>query len=52
MSSKYVEGYTSEAEFCPYCGGEIDTQYANGSQACMECGRRFFIVEDDGDEDC
>lgn len=51
MHSNYVEGYTSEAEFCPFCRGEIDTRYADGSQSCIECGRSFFIIEDNQCED-
>lgn len=42
MPSKYIEGYTSEG----------DTWHADGSQTCNECGRRYFIIEDDGNEDC
>ena len=52
MLSKYIEGYTGEADYCPFCGCEVDTWHADGSQTCNECGRRYFIIEDDGNEDC
>ena len=51
MESGYVEGYTTEAEFCPFCGSSISTTHADGSNDCDDCGRRFSIVEDNQHED-
>jgi ribosomal protein L37AE/L43A len=49
--SRYFEGYTIEAEFCPFCGAEIGSHSADGTNDCNECGRRFAVIEDDQNED-
>lgn len=52
MEHKYVEGYTAnDIEFCPFCGETIGTFHSDGSCDCEECGRSFFIIENDRFED-
>ena len=43
----YVEGYTTEAIYCPFCGGEIYNRSVDGSNTCEECQKRFYVVEDE-----
>jgi ribosomal protein L37AE/L43A len=35
--------------YCPFCGGEIDYRYADGTAHCSECGAIFGVVQVDGD---
>lgn len=52
MISQYVEGYTSKATFCPFCGEQIYTFNGNGSCLCenTECNKRFYVIEGDEEE--
>jgi len=43
--SKYVEGYSSEAKYCPFCGDEIYDYKGDGASICNDCGKEFYIVE-------
>jgi ribosomal protein L37AE/L43A len=47
MIYAYVQGYAypDEVEFCPYCGGEIDSVNAAGYCHCSECGKKFAVIE-------
>lgn len=50
MESKYIAGYTSESENCPFCGCEIDTYHVDDSQTCTECDRNYFVIEENSTE--
>lgn len=43
----YIAGYTDsdETNFCPYCGAEIGSRYADGTAECEDCKRRFGVIE-------
>lgn len=41
----YVEGYTTEAIYCPFCGEEIASRSADGSNDCEHCHKKFYVVE-------
>lgn len=47
MTSQYVEGYTSEAIFCPFCGEQIHWWKADGRCICEndECEKSFYVIE-------
>lgn len=47
MEGKYIEGYTSNIDYCPFCGCEVSTEYADGSYKCDSCGKRFAVIEVD-----
>lgn len=38
-------------EYCPFCGSEVDSKYADGSCRCGECKRRFYTLELDEDDE-
>ena len=44
-----IIGYAenNDVEFCPYCGAEIDTKGALGDSRCRECGRSFYVIDED-----
>lgn len=42
----YAAGFTSRAEFCPFCGAEICWRRADGASEC-DCGRIFYVIEDE-----
>lgn len=51
MSNTYISGYTSDAEFCPKCGGEDYTKNYHGRYSCSDCGCKFYvIVESEAEE--
>ena len=47
MFSEYVEGYTSEGKFCPFCGERVYYWKNDGSNICEneECEKRFYVIE-------
>lgn len=47
MSYGFISGFTDadEIRFCPFCGAEIGTRYADGTAECDECGRRCGVIE-------
>lgn len=47
----YIEGFTYEAGYCPYCGKNVYTRRSDGSDVCEndECMKKFFVIEDDID---
>lgn len=48
MISKYKSGYTTEADFCPFCTGHIESRNIEGLNTCADCGTKFYvIVEED-----
>ena len=49
----YICGFTfgDEVNYCPYCGSDEVTEYMHGVVQCMECRRRFGVVEDDEDSE-
>lgn len=49
MMYGYIGGYTDadEINFCPYCGAEIGSRYADGTAECDECKRRYGVIEAD-----
>lgn len=47
MKDIYVEGYSNEAFYCPFCGSGVDTSHADGSNDCSVCGKKFIVIEDD-----
>lgn len=40
----YVAGFTSRAEFCPFCGAEICRCRVDDASEC-NCGKVFYIIE-------
>ena len=48
---KYVEGYTSEADYCPRCMGDISSHHADGSNTCSECGYVFYLIAKESEAD-
>lgn len=42
---------TDGVEYCPFCGSEVDSKYADGSCKCDECGRRFYTLEVEEDDE-
>lgn len=45
MKDQYVQGYTDEVDYCPYCGGKVYSYYSDGSCECSECNVVFFVIE-------
>lgn len=45
--SGYIEGFTSDAQFCPFCGEPLSERWADGKHECPECKKTFFVVEDE-----
>lgn len=45
MNSQYAQGYTDEANYCPYCGERVGSWRGDGSCTCSECGAKFFVIE-------
>jgi len=45
----YVQGHstTEEIEVCPFCGEPISKFKPNGACVCDECGRMFYVIDDD-----
>ena len=45
----FISGYTEadDIKYCPYCGDEIDTRYADGTAYCGDCGARFGVIQAD-----
>ena len=41
----YIDGTIS---FCPYCGAELDTINFIGATKCEDCGKTFYVIEDQG----
>lgn len=37
-------------EYCPKCGEQICTRYADGTAECEQCKYRFGVVDYEGDE--
>lgn len=48
----YISGYTDTdiINYCPKCGGEINTYYGDGTGKCDNCGLRFGVVECEEEE--
>jgi ribosomal protein L37AE/L43A len=42
---KYIEGYTTEADYCPKCRADTASYHADGSNKCSNCGYVFYLVE-------
>lgn len=47
MMERYVEGYTSKADYCPYCGKKVYRITGSGVNICDDCGMNFYIIETD-----
>ena len=49
MMFGYIEGITDadEIDYCPYCGAEIGSRYADGTAQCEKCNARFGVVRAD-----
>lgn len=49
MMFGYIEGITDadEIDYCPYCGAEIVSRYADGTAQCEKCNARFGVVRAD-----
>jgi tRNA(Ile2) C34 agmatinyltransferase TiaS len=43
---KHVEGYSfcDEINFCPACGGGIESYYSGGYAKCVECKKKFAVI--------
>ena len=48
---KYVQGYTSEADYCPNCSGHVASYHADGSNKCSECGYTFYLIVKESEVD-
>ena len=47
----FVSGFadTDGVAYCPCCGGDIYSYYADGSCDCGSCHKRFFVLENSWD---
>ena len=45
-----ITGYTENVDYCPFCGEEVSSYWANGKHECEECGAKFYVVEADDSE--
>ena len=37
-------------DYCPFCGEKLYTYHADGTGKCMECKRRFAVIEIDEED--
>ena len=47
----YISGI-SDADainYCPFCGAEVDSRYADGTASCSECCAIFGVVQENAD---
>jgi len=46
-----VMGIPDSVGHCPYCGGDVAWTNGNGANQCGECGKVFYVIEQEEVED-
>ncbi|TCX53815.1 hypothetical protein [Dehalobacter sp. 14DCB1] len=51
IDSRFYSGYsdTDDIRFCPFCGAEMGAWRVDGTGLCLDCNKRFAVIETDNE---